>query len=286
MKTSEIKWIKVTIPCRPEAAEILQAVLFDMGITGAEEKSESVVGYFTANRTIESLTSDLSARLDVLQLSGVIDTITFEEIFHQNWGETWNRFFKPIRISDRLVVKPPWLDWTGPEPVVIDIMPKMAFGTGTHETTQLCLEMMEPLITQGCRVLDVGTGSGILSIAAIRLGAASATGVDVDEDSVANAIENAEQNSVAERIQFHIGSVDCISEGTFDLVLANIQRSILIPLIPALKQKLEPGSNLIFSGILDHESEEFASHLRKNGLTVLQAQQKGEWVAFDTQLKI
>jgi ribosomal protein L11 methyltransferase len=213
---------------------------------------------------------------------------SYRQIADQNWMEAWKQHYKPIQVGERLVVLPAWMDSPHPNRVAIRIDPGMAFGTGTHPTTQLCLELMEKrfAMSHPVRVIDVGCGSGILSIAAIKLGAESALGVDIDAGSIANARENANINHVGEELILGGGSVREILDGRFafrraPLVLANILAPVIVRLFDAgLAMLVDEGGAMILSGILQEQSQNIIDAAQAKGLTVVERRQMGDWVAF------
>jgi ribosomal protein L11 methyltransferase len=214
---------------------------------------------------------------------------TFNMIADQNWMEAWKSRYQPIPIGKRLIIVPVWMD--SPEPVRISIRidPGMAFGTGTHPTTQLCLELMETVFDNQSdlhTVIDVGCGSGILSVAAIKLGAELALGVDIDDASVKNSRENADNNGIpAEKLPIGKGSVSEVRDGQFvlrqaPLVLANILAPVLIRLFDmGLADLIAPGGSIILSGILEHQAADVVAAGEKYGLKQLDSRQINDWVA-------
>jgi ribosomal protein L11 methyltransferase len=216
-----------------------------------------------------------------------VPTPAYKQIADQNWMEAWKQHYKPILIGQRLLILPAWLESPEPKRIPIKIDPGMAFGTGTHPTTQLCLELMEvstdhrPLTT----VIDVGCGSGILSIAALKLGASKVLGVDIDIESVKNSRENADTNGVGEELLLGLGSVTEVLSGSFQfksapLVVANILGPILIRLFDAgLADLVEPNGEIILSGILDHQAESVIAAGEAKGLKRNDQRQIGDWVA-------
>jgi ribosomal protein L11 methyltransferase len=215
----------------------------------------------------------------------------FRPIQEIDWVEAWKVHFQPIPVGERLMIVPAWLepDTAGRIPIRID--PGMAFGTGTHPTTQLCLELIETIQKSvpdpgATEVIDVGCGSGILSIAAAKLGARRALGVDTDPDAIAAARENARLNGVSERLELEVGSLADIQGGQFNLhkaplVLANILAPVIVQLLrEGLGDLLTPGGYLVLSGILEEQSPEVESALSKNGLQVLERRMIEDWVAF------
>jgi ribosomal protein L11 methyltransferase len=228
--------------------------------------------------------------LHYLNMIQPIPNPIFTPIADQNWMEAWKARYQPIPIGSRLIILPAWMESPAPDRLPIKIDPGMAFGTGTHPTTQLCLEFLEetfqPSNLQLSTVIDVGCGSGILSIGAIKLGAALALGVDIDEAAIRNSRENADNNAVpAEKFLLGVGSVDEVRGGKFaltsaPLVLANILAPVLIRLFDAgLADLVDPNGALILSGILDHQSDSVIESAQQHGMKFIAKKQIADWVA-------
>ena len=200
---------------------------------------------------------------------------------NEDWEREWRRGLAPRKVSRRIVVKPSWTSWepTGEE-VTLQIDPQMAFGTGEHATTRGCLRLLDDRIRGGERVLDIGSGSAILSIAAARLGAAEVIAVDFDEDANLNARENIAANGVEDRIRLLETLADpemLRGLGPFDLILANILSGVIIPLLPSLEMALAPGGGLIVSGILRGERDGVVSAAIAAGLVPDEEIAEEEW---------
>jgi len=210
----------------------------------------------------------------------------FRPVQEQDWSQTWKQHYRPIPIGKRLVVVPAWLESPDPGRIAIRMDPGMAFGTGTHPTTQLCLELLEAYLPEdAAAVIDVGCGSGILAVAALKLGVRAALGVDIDPEAVQAAQANAELNGVAERLEVKLGSAAEISGGNTSLkkaplVLANILAPVIIRLLDdGLADLLDPGGVLVLSGILDEQAGEVEGALEAHGLVFLERRQIADWVA-------
>jgi ribosomal protein L11 methyltransferase len=201
--------------------------------------------------------------------------------------EAWKQYYKPILIGQRLLILPAWMESPEPNRVAIKIDPGMAFGTGTHPTTQLCLELMENAFVKGqtSKVIDVGCGSGILSIAAWKLGAKEVLGVDIDEESVKNSRENADTNGVGEELILGVGSVQEILDGKFKftkapLVVANILAPVIVRLFDAgMADLIEENGAIILSGILFEQEQSVVEAGQAHGLRMIERRQMGDWVA-------
>ena len=267
----------------------------EQGATGIEEKEEGQKGerlkaYFLqdgreggALRALRRYLKSLQAiQPEISQTK--IETMTIPE---QDWGEKWKKFFKPFQVTSRVVVKPPWSSFQPKKnKVSIIINPGMAFGTGTHSTTKLCIRALEgELRKKGLSVLDVGTGSGILSILAGRMGAGEVLGVDTDEVAVEVARENVKQNRVSDLVKVRKGSIGHIRR-QFDVVVANIDfkglRRMRQPLIRHLKKK----GLLFLSGVLRREEVRLREYYMKPGhLRWVRSTREGEWVCLSFRKK-
>ena len=263
----------------------------------------TVRAYLPVDEQLEERRHNLEQALYYLGRIQPLPAAAFRPIADQNWMEAWKEHYHPIPIGRRLIILPAWLDSPEPERVAIKIDPGMAFGTGTHPTTQLCLELLEEIVESrvskvgnrerddsrfsnlGFRVIDVGCGSGILSIATIKLGAQAALGVDIDAESIRNSRENADTNGVGDELVLGVGSVQEVLEGRFpwksaELVLANILAPVIIRLFDAgLAELAEPGGTLILSGILEEQSQGVIEAGERKGLRLDDRRQMGDWVA-------
>ena len=202
-----------------------------------------------------------------------------------DWAEAWKVHFPVLRIGRRLVVRPTWRRHRRePNDVVLALDPGMAFGTGLHPTTRLCLAAIESLADRGAlsgaRVLDVGCGSGILAIAALKLGAATAVGVDTDPIAIEATVANARRNALARRIRSRVGSLPS-GEPAYDVVLANLIAGVLVPLAPSLRNELRPGGTLLASGIFIDRESEVRLALEAADLAVSGRSAEGDWVALE-----
>ncbi|MFW6428268.1 MAG: 50S ribosomal protein L11 methyltransferase [Desulfosalsimonas sp.] len=300
-----MKWIKTRVTFKaddPEsAADMIADIFHDLGLQGVimETRSQdpdldwdgealpppennAVIGFFPDDSRFDQSLEELEKRLSRL-LPGVILEygIHSSGIDEQDWAESWKDHFHPVRISDRLIVKPTWRRYAGRKnEIIIELDPGMAFGTGTHPTTALCLRLVERHIRPGFRVLDIGTGSGILMVAAAKLGASQLCGTDCDPVAITVARQNLGLNSVKESI-FSLNTGDLAESvtGTWDLVTANILTSTIVPMIPNIPGLLADKGTFIASGILAQSREEIETALEKSGLRVLELLREDDWIA-------
>ena len=267
----------ISVPPDEQTREILPAALSDYPFEGFVEDDRGVHCYIKKDEWHGSIETVIREIAELYNLS-LIDHISTTEIQHRNWNEEWDRSIQPIQVSDRFVITPSWHPVTDSAKTVIIIDPKMTFGTGYHETTRLMIRMMEQYVRPDTTVLDVGTGTGILAIAAVQLGAARAVGIDIDEWSMDNGIENAQRNHVADRIDIRIGSMDVVTESSFDVILANIIRNTILELLDEMLAKIALKGTILFSGLLTTDREIITDALSKRGFNVITVLQENDWI--------
>ena len=209
--------------------------------------------------------------------AGVEYTLNTEGVEQEDWQNAWKQYYHAMDIGRRLAIVPGWEEYDT-DRTVITMDPGMAFGTGTHETTSLCLETLDELVQGGERMLDIGTGSGILAIAALKLGAKEAEGVDIDPMCVRTAGENAQRNGVAERLTVLVGDLSDKASGVYDIITANIVAAAILSLAPAVPALMAPGAKFIASGIIDERRDEVLDGLKAAGLRPVQVKEKRGWV--------
>jgi ribosomal protein L11 methyltransferase len=298
-----MNWLEVSLVVNGELAEAVADVLARFAYSGVmmeqgvkyndEEDAGTPTGpitvraYLEMDDKIEETRQKLEESLYYLGMIQPLPAATYKQVADQNWMEAWKQHYKPIIIGKRLVIVPAWMESPDPKRIPIKIDPGMAFGTGTHPTTQLCLELMELFFegTTPSQMIDVGCGSGILSIAAIKLGAKQALGVDIDAGSVKNSRENADANEVGEELILSVGSVDEIKKGQFaynkaPLVVANILAPVIVRLFDSgLADLIDVGGAIILSGILQEQEERVIEAGQAQGLRMNERRQMGDWVA-------
>ena len=219
----------------------------------------------------------IKARLDA---EGIEYETSIVGVNEEDWANNWKQYYHTQRIGKRIIVTPSWEEYTPVEgEVQMRLDPGMAFGTGTHDTTRLCLELLEEVVTPETRILDVGTGSGILSVGGVLLGAPSALGVDIDPVAVKVANENAEINKVNGKTEFVCGDLTDKVHGKFEIVTANIVADVIIRLLSTVKNYLLKGGVLIVSGIIDTRADEVENACHEAGFVTEKRLEHGGWVA-------
>jgi ribosomal protein L11 methyltransferase len=273
-------WIEVTISSEPDLFEVLENFLFESGSCGTTETEETIKGYFSQSQIDEQTKNRLNTYIENLRKLGhQIGIPMYSEIPQEDWNTNWRNYFTPVQVTPNILVTPPWIvHEKRTDQIVIEIMPRMAFGTGTHETTKLCLEMLADTIRPNDHVLDVGTGSGILAIGAAKMVAARVLGIDIDENAIDNAVENIRQNRVEAQVDIRAGSIDTVGKEKFNLICANIDKKTLVPIIEKIKKRLYPGGRIVLSGILKSEEQEIMIPIQKAGLICKSKKQWGEWI--------
>ncbi|HSM70555.1 MAG TPA: 50S ribosomal protein L11 methyltransferase [Anaerolineales bacterium] len=320
-----MNWLEVSLTVDGELAESVadvfarfapNGVMTEQGVryndaedAGTPSGPITVRAYLEINDQLEETRQKLEESLYYLGMIKPLPQPAYKQIADQNWMEAWKQHYQPILIGQRLLILPAWMDSPDPNRTAIKIDPGMAFGTGTHPTTQLCLALMEkyfdlchseqseeslnrdgdsslPLVAQNdIKVIDIGCGSGILSIAAIKLGAGKVLGMDIDKESVRNARENAETNDIGNELILGLGSLQEILDGKFafrraPLVVANILAPVLIRLFEVgMAELIDENGTCILSGILQEQEQNVIEAGQANGLRMNERMQMGDWVA-------
>lgn len=299
-------WVEVTITVSPETEEAIVNAFWELGSSGVQQSaggrtgaSNRVTGFWPDRPVVDEKLLRIARLWEELRNLGMADgpcRIFTRKVSEDDWAGKWKAQLGPVRISEGLMVAPPWSEVSRSEPhrskahqsepppseppLVVRINPGTGFGTGGHETTQLCLRQLEKRIRPGDRVLDVGSGSGVLSIAAVLLGASRATGIDIDPETIGNARENARLNGVADRVDVHAGRLDHPAvDGRFRIVVSNISAASLTAMLPGFAAHLHPSGQLILSGLLIEEAGSFEASLASGGFTLLERETQGLWWA-------
>ena len=294
-----MQWIEIAVTVTPELADLAASVLEDYGHQGVSvsrddiqpdhwdegelpEPSAMIIrAYMVADDRAESA----RAQLDIALAARGLPLASYALVDDEDWAEAWKSHYHTTRIGRRIVIRPQWETYD-PEPddLVISLDPGMAFGTGTHATTRLCLMSLEDLMQPGLSVLDLGCGSGILAIAAAKLGASHILALDIDPMAAQITAENAAINGVSDTIIAQQGSLDTVrgSARRFDLLLANILARIIIEMCgQGLGDVVRPGGKAIFSGIINEQVEDVRAALTRTGYTVTFVRVEGDWVSIE-----
>jgi len=279
---------EITIRVNKEISGALGNFLIELGCGGVvfeelkQKQSVELRVYhynFVEAQALASQVSNYLKSLKKMDLDVGQEKITVKKVRKKDWEKFWKRDIRPIQIGETIVVKPSWEEKEFPDKIVINIDPKMAFGTGRHETTKLCVKEMERLIQPGDRVLDVGTGSGILAILAAKLRASSVLAIDPDRIAVDSALENVVKNKVKDVVEVRAGTID---EKTprkfFDLVVANLFKSKILDLFEKIEKTAKEDGVIILSGILDSERDEVSDFLKKKKAKIKRITQDGGWL--------
>jgi ribosomal protein L11 methyltransferase len=280
-------YFEIRIAARPEIAELINLSLFEMGAQGIVEEDEFVIAYFSDLFSENDLVREISETLKHLgEVAGMTFPINVaaRRCEERDWNAEWKKGWRPLRVSDGIMIKPSWLDAPADAPpIIIEMDPEMAFGSGDHSTTQLVLRLIEKNIRKNNRLLDVGTGTGILSIAALKLGGASVIAFDVDPIASQTAKKNAAVNQVQDGFHVFTGVLEAIRPTEFDLIAANVNRSQILLMLPGMSRLLRLRGMCLLSGILESEEDQIRRACEQSGLTILQVVQDKEWLAFETR---
>ncbi len=320
-----MQWNKVTISTTIYAQDLISTMLYDMDISGVEvinnipltqeekeamfidilpeldesDKSAKVIFYMENDPNIEATIKDVENGLNKLRESGLdigsgkIEVTTTKD---EDWANNWKKYFGAFRVADDIVIKPTWLDSiegidVREDDIVIEIDPEMAFGTGSHETTRLAISGIRKCLKPGQSVLDLGSGSGILSIISYKLGASKITATDIDGNAVITAKENARVNGIGEAdINFIHGNVLDKEESieldkkiglkSYDLVVANILTDVIVSLSDIVGKYLKANGYFISTGILESQSDRVRKALESNNFDIIEMETMGDWVSF------
>jgi ribosomal protein L11 methyltransferase len=283
MSTRGRRWLEVRVrsPWAGDRAPLLADGLVSLGARGVEERDGWYISYFPEPDDVDVFVRE--AQLSLTSETG-LDSLLLEHGWqeHEEWAETWKRGLSERRITDRIVVHPSWIEPNdvrdGDAVVVLD--PGMAFGTAEHGTTRGCLRLLDRVVRPGERYLDIGSGSGILAIAAVQLGASEVVAIEGDSLACEALAENLERNAVAERVRLVEGWATAESIATYgvvDGVIANIESGLLLPLFEGVRQVVRPEGWLIVSGILDDEWAQVKTALVESGFRFLAIDEDGAW---------
>ncbi len=312
-----MRWRKLSLNTTTEAVDLVSNMLYDLGVEGIEiedkvsitpeEKKQMFIDYLPElgpddgkailsfyiedkEYTRELMNQIITGLEELAEHVDIGDgTIEMSHTQDEDWINNWKEFFKPFRVDESIVIKPTWeeYDQVDEQELVIEIDPGIAFGTGSHETTKLCILGLKKHMIQDSKVLDVGCGSGILSILALKLGAKSVLGTDIDPNAITATCQNAEVNNiVSDTLTVMSGNIiedeilqEKVGYEEYDMVVANILADVIIPLSGVVKKHLKPGGLFITSGIIHTKRKEVEESILANGFQIVEIKAIGEWVS-------
>lgn len=303
------EWIEIKVVTTSEALEPVSGIFYSLNVKGVSiedpndiltretgpltwdfadinileygDKAAVVKGYFTPEDNIDGIKKYIEEKLMDLKEFGIDigeGKVTSNQVYEEDWQNSWKKYYKPIRIGNNIVIKPIWEQYDKKqEDIIIEMDPGMAFGTGTHATTYMCVEALEKYVNSESTVFDIGTGSGILSMAAAKLNAKKVVGVDLDPVAVACAKENVEFNKL-DNIEIFQGNLMEVVEGKADIVIANIIADVIIFLAEDVKKFIVSGGLFISSGIIGERSKDVQNKLLECGFEIVEVNTKEDWV--------
>lgn len=308
-------WIEISIATTSEAVEAISGILYNTGVQGvAIEDPEDIefkkkhpgdwdyfdnnllkvkdytliTAYYKYDEKFNDNLDYIKKAIDDLPNFGIDKgrgEVKVSKVNEEDWENNWKKYYKPTKVGDKIVIVPIWEEYTkNPSEIIVKMDPGMAFGTGTHETTRMCIRMLEKYVDNNSVVFDIGTGSGILSITAKKLNAKNVIGVDLDPVAVKSAKENIKYNDIKDIEILHGDLMDVIS-GKADIIVANIIADIIIPLSEQIKKFLNPDGVFISSGILKERKQDVVNKLEECKFNIEDIQEDGEWVCIAAKSK-
>ena len=272
--------------CIPFDTDLISGLMWNFEITGLLENDDHITIFISENTNTTE--KQIAEAMNRLKNDNLIESFRIEKeiIEDKNWNELWEKSREVIRVSDRIVIKPTFKEYSAKQnEIVLTIDPKMSFGTGEHQTTKLILKLLEKYVTQGIKVLDVGSGTGILAIASVKLGGSRAIAVDFDEICLDNCKENCILNSVEDSVEILTGEIADVNETGFDVILANIQKNVILEIAEKIQTKLKPKGVVILSGLLESDKSAIEKKYHSLGYKTEQIEQMDEWIAIVFNLK-
>lgn len=308
------EWMEVSIVTTSEAIEAVSGILYNTGVKGVSiedpediefkkknpgdwdyfdetllvvKEGAIVKGYYKQDENFDEYLEYIKEGVNNLEQFGIDKgkgLITACKVNEEDWENNWKKYYKPTKIGDRVVVKPIWENYEAKdEEIIVELDPGMAFGTGTHETTRMCIKALEKYVKPESTVFDIGTGSGILAITAAKLKAKEVIGVDLDPVAVKSASENVKYNYI-DNIKILHGNLMEVVEGKADIVVANIIADIIIFLVDGVKDFISTGGRFISSGIIKDRKDDVVRKLEESGFVVEEVNVDGEWVCIVARL--
>lgn len=302
-------WIEITIVTSSEAVEAVQGILYTTDVKGVSvqdsedlefkkknpgdwdyfdesilniEEGAVIKAYYNGEEDISVIEEYIKNGLENLKEYGInkgLGLVTQSTVNEEDWANNWKKYYKPTRVGARVVIKPVWEEYNlKSHELLVELDPGMAFGTGTHETTRMCIQALERYVDENTRVFDIGTGSGILAIAAAKLGVKEVIGGDLDPIAVTAAKENVAQNNLSDNIKIFKGDLMEVVEGKADVIVANIIADVIMFLTPQLRNYINENGIFISSGIIKEKKDEVVKVLIENGFEPIEVNNQGEWI--------
>jgi ribosomal protein L11 methyltransferase len=275
------RYFQLKIMTDNDVNDLVVGFLSNVGVEGFVEESDGLSCYFAEGKWNDSIEKDVAKFLEHLKKEAKIREfkVNVAVVQDQDWNMQWEESIVPVEVTKNVAIKPSWKEYNGQAKIVIEIDPKMSFGTGHHETTRMMVQLLERFVKGGEKVLDIGTGSGVLAIAAIKLGANYCVALDTDEWSIGNARENIERNKVADRIKVIKGEIASVDESDFDIVLANLNRNTLLYIVKDIFKRCVQGGHFLAAGILALDEDAIIESYQKIGFAFVDKIYEAEWSA-------
>jgi ribosomal protein L11 methyltransferase len=261
--------------------DLIVGFLSDVGAEGFVEESNELSCFFADRKWSSSFRTDVTEFLNNLKKQGKLRGFKIEvlEIPNQDWNRQWEDSIVPVEVTKNVAIKPSWKEYDGAAKIVIEIDPKMSFGTGHHETTRMMIQLLEKNLKSGDKVLDIGTGTGVLAIAAVKLGAKVCVAIDNDDWSIENARENINKNRVGGKIELVKGDLASATNSMFDVVVANLNRNTLLYIRDEIYNHCVKGGMLLLTGILSLDEDDIITSYKEKGFVSVEAVREAEWSA-------
>jgi ribosomal protein L11 methyltransferase len=311
-----MKWTEVQIKTTTEAQEAVSNILYDLGVGGLSiEDPQDILDFMKSDEDWDYIdpslikddfegviikgyfpeSEDLIDKIELIRQNiekipqynsdKILGEMTVTEVYEKDWEDAWKKYYKPKKIGEKIVIKPTWEEYKKQgHDIVVEMDPGMAFGTGTHETTIMCVKMLEKHIKKDCKVFDIGCGSGILSIVSAKLGASKVIGVDLDEVSIESSNNNILLNNVENIVEIKKGNLLDGINGNADIIVANIVAEVVVTLSETIKDYLSKDGIFVASGIIGEKMEYVEKNFKKNGLEIIETEKTNDWICIAAKI--
>jgi ribosomal protein L11 methyltransferase len=275
------KYLQLKISTDQPVNDLIVGFLSDVGAEGFVEESNELSCYFADRKWNPSFRTDVNEFLSNLKKEGRINSFAIDvsEIRNQDWNKQWEDTVVPVEVTKNVAIKPSWKEYDGDAKIVIEIDPKMSFGTGHHETTRMMIRLLEKFIKGGEKILDVGTGSGVLAIAAAKLGAKRCVAIDNDDWSIDNARENIKKNGAGDKVEIIKGDLTSVPDLGFNIVVANLNRNTLLYIRDEIYERCANGGIVLLTGVLTLDEEGIVKSYQDKGFSSIETIREAEWSA-------